>query len=145
MTMTNQSGPASEAESDSTHNATNKLDPLLMLGAFRAKLEKGADFTAATTETVVKVSDLPIGLYSLAGAMSSFGAERFVREDLVPVLVETQDHDGVVAQVAKLGGQAAPVGRTAVSARDRARRPGESGRVSLCRLRGGKCPARLRL
>ena len=68
----NQSiGPASEAESDSTPNATNKLDPLLMLGAFRAKLEKGADFTAATTETVVKVSDLPIGLYSLAGAMSS--------------------------------------------------------------------------
>ena len=97
----------------------HKLDPLLLLGAARAESERTPDLAATHETTSANVSDLPIGLLSLAGGMSTTAAERVVRDNLVPVLIETRNPGDVVDQVEKLGGKAVPVGRTAVSARVR--------------------------
>lgn len=111
--------PAIEALPEPSHLA--KLDPMLRLGARRAKVE--ARFEARAPEVPgaafrpAAVRDVSIGIQSLASGMSREGAERLRKEDLVSVVVDCSAGEPVRERVDGWGGCCTKVSSSTVVAR----------------------------
>jgi hypothetical protein len=73
-----------EPKAETSHLA--KLDPMLRLGARRARQETRATDTGGRPASI---RDVAIGVHSLASRMSKTGAERLEKEDLVSVVIDS--------------------------------------------------------
>ena len=98
-------------------DVAGKLDPLLLLGASRARSEAEETIGEDLAPMAEQVTDRPIGLQSLAGIMSRPGVEKMIRENLVSVLVESTDRKHLIQRIEKWGGRASVLGKTVVLAR----------------------------
>src|SRR3990172_5445771 len=98
-----------------------KLDPMLRLGASRAKIEAGFQTRAPELPAEVvraqTVSDGSFGIQSLASRLSKVGAERLRKEDLVSVVVDCRAGESVRDRVDQWGGCGTRVSPSTVVAR----------------------------
>ncbi len=95
----------------------SKLDPMLRLGARRARLEGRSGETRAIGPRPTSIRDLSIGVQSLASRMSKVGAERLEKEDLVSVVIDCTSGAPVRDRVDEWGGCGSRVTDTTVVAR----------------------------
>ncbi len=96
--------------------ALSKLDPCLLLGASHSKSAHKLG-VSEKPEVIPSVSKLALGIRSLAYRMSTRGANDYVHQDLVSVLIETSDRVGVEKKVESLGGTSTPLTSSKVAAR----------------------------
>ena len=100
-----------------------KLDPMLQLGASRAQVEERFQTRALGGEVPSvprkpdTLSDLPLGIQSLASRMSKVGAERLRKEDLVSVVVDCRGGESVRDRLDQWGGCGTRVSPSTVVAR----------------------------
>ena len=96
-----------------------KLDPMLRLGASRAKVEARFQPRALEVPAVrpQAVSGLPLGIHSLASRLSRVGAERLQKEDLVSVVIDCGAGESVRESVDQWGGCGTRVSPSTVVAR----------------------------
>ncbi|HLE70188.1 MAG TPA: S8 family serine peptidase, partial [Vicinamibacteria bacterium] len=97
----------------------SKLDPMLRLGASRAKIEARFQTRALEVSAVrpQAVSGLSLGIHSLASRMSPVGAERLHKEDLVSVVIDCSAGERVRESVDEWGGCGTRVSPSTVVAR----------------------------
>jgi subtilisin family serine protease len=101
-----------EPKADTSHLA--KLDPMLRLGARRARQETRAMEAGGRPASI---RDVAIGVHSLASRMSKTGAERLEKEDLVSVVIDCRAGSPVRERVDEWGGCGSKVTDTTVVAR----------------------------
>ncbi len=94
----------------------SKLDPMLRLGARRARLESRSAEQAIGPRPA-SIRDLSIGVHTLASRMSKVGAERLQKEDLVSVVIDCTSGAPVRDRVDEWGGCGSRVTDTTVVAR----------------------------
>ncbi len=95
----------------------SKLDPMLRLGARRAKKEARGTESIAPGGCPSSIRDLSIGIHSLASRMSKAGAERLQKEDLVSVVIDCRPGASVRERVDEWGGCGTRVTDSTVVAR----------------------------
>jgi hypothetical protein len=95
----------------------SKLDPMLRLGARRAKKEARGTESIAPGGCPSSIRDLSIGIHSLASRMSQAGAERLQKEDLVSVVIDCRPGASVRERVDEWGGCGTRVTDSTVVAR----------------------------
>jgi subtilisin family serine protease len=88
-----------------------KLDPLLVLGASRARVES---LGAARPRSI---RELPVGIHSLASGLSETGTKRLLETDLVPVLIDCAEPSEVGRELEKWEGRCSRVSGSTVVAR----------------------------
>ncbi len=95
----------------------SKLDPMLRLGARRAKKEARGTESIAPGGCPSSIRDLSIGVHSLASRMSKAGVERLQKEDLVSVVIDCRPGASVRERVDEWGGCGTRVTDSTVVAR----------------------------
>jgi subtilisin family serine protease len=112
--------PKRSAPASST-SYLQKLDPLLRLGASRAKLEEPFGVGPAPAATLPtrpsSLRELSVGIHSLGSRLSARGKARLAEEDLVGVLIDCADMGPIHEKVDAWGGRCARISRTTMVAR----------------------------
>jgi hypothetical protein len=110
-----------EIETVPERSHLGKLDPMLRLGATRARVEARFEMPTLEVPAVVarpeSVRDISVGIHSLASRMSRVGAERLRKEDLVSVVVDCSAGESVRERVDQWGGCGTRVSPSTVVAR----------------------------
>jgi subtilisin family serine protease len=107
--------PRKPAASKTSH--LEKLDPMLRLGAARAKIEARFEARPPVAARPAAVGDVSIGIQSLASRMSRVGAERLRKEDLVSVVIDCSASQPVCERLGEWGGCGTKLSRSTVVGR----------------------------
>jgi subtilisin family serine protease len=117
---TQRPAAAAAAAPASPTSYLQKLDPLLRLGAARARLETREPLAAAPGAVRARpssLSELSVGMRSLGSRMSAKGVARLAQSDLVAVLIDCAEMGPIHENVDAWGGSCARVSATTMVAR----------------------------
>lgn len=95
---------------------SRKIDPLLLLAAKRASFEDVSTLGERMPKAMsARIGDLPIGLHSLTGMMSTTAVTHFLADDNVPLLLDSSNRDQIIQRIERWGGKAVKIGDSVVS------------------------------